>query len=61
VIEKYQRPPYIGTLREAGREEDQKNSWRRSVIKEARRSWNELRCLAADKLKWKEFTDNLCS
>jgi hypothetical protein len=24
VIEKYQRPPYIGNVREAGREEDQK-------------------------------------
>jgi hypothetical protein len=26
-----------------------KNSWRRSVIKEVGRSWNELRFLAADK------------
>jgi hypothetical protein len=26
-----------------------KNSWRRSVIKEAGRSWNELRLLAADR------------
>jgi hypothetical protein len=26
-----------------------KNSWRRSVIKEAGRSWNELRFLAADR------------
>ena len=25
------------------------------------RSWNELRFLAADRQKWKEFTDNLCS
>jgi hypothetical protein len=24
MIEKYQRPPYNGTLKEAGREEDQK-------------------------------------
>jgi hypothetical protein len=24
MMEKYQRPPYNGTLREAGREEDQK-------------------------------------
>ena len=38
-----------------------KNSWRRSVIKEAGRSWNELRFLAADRQKWKELTDNLCS
>jgi hypothetical protein len=26
-----------------------RNSWRRSVIKEASRSWNELRFLAADR------------
>ena len=38
-----------------------KNSWRRSVIKEAGRSWNELRFLAADRQKWKELKDNLCS
>jgi len=31
-----------------------KNSWRRSVMKEAGRSWNELRFLAADRQKWKE-------
>jgi hypothetical protein len=36
-----------------------KNSWRRSAIKEAGRSWNELRFLAADRQKWKEFADNL--
>jgi len=38
-----------------------KNSWRRSVIKEVGRSWNELRFLAADRQKWKELIDNLCS
>jgi len=38
-----------------------KNSWRRSVIKEAGRSWNELRSLAADRQKWKGLIDNLCS
>ena len=38
-----------------------KNSWRRSVIKEAGRSCNELRFLAADRQKWKELIDNLCS
>jgi hypothetical protein len=48
-MEKYLKPPYSGTFREAGREEDQKNSWRRSVIKEAGRSWNKLRFLAADR------------
>jgi hypothetical protein len=38
-----------------------RNSWRRSVIKEAGRSWNELSCLAADRQKWKGLIDNLCS
>jgi hypothetical protein len=38
-----------------------KNSWRRSVIKESGRSWNELRFLAADRQKWKELIDNLHS
>ena len=38
-----------------------KNSRRRSVIKEAGRSWNELRFLAADRQKWKRLIDNLCS
>ena len=38
-----------------------RNSWRRSVINEAGRSWNELRFLAANRQKWKGFTDNLCS
>jgi hypothetical protein len=30
-----------------------KNSWRRSVIKEAGRSWNGLRFLVADRQKWR--------
>jgi hypothetical protein len=38
-----------------------KNSWRRLVTKEAGRSQNELRFLAADRQKWKEFVDNLHS
>jgi hypothetical protein len=38
-----------------------RNSWRRSVIKEAGRSWNELRFFAADRRKWKGLIDNLCS
>ena len=38
-----------------------KNIWRRSVIKEAGRSWNELRFLAADRQKWKGLIGNLCS
>ena len=38
-----------------------RKSWRRPVIKEAGRSWNELRFLAADRQKWKGLIDNLCS
>jgi hypothetical protein len=38
-----------------------KTSWRRLVIKVTGRSWNELRFLAADRQKWREFIDNLCS
>jgi hypothetical protein len=38
-----------------------RNSWRRSVITEAGRSWNELRFLATDTQKWKRLIDNLCS
>jgi hypothetical protein len=37
------------------------NSWRRSVIKQAGRSWNELRVLAADRQQLKELLDNLHS
>jgi hypothetical protein len=44
--------------RERGRP---KNSWRRSVIKEAGRSWNELRILTADRQNLKELVDNLRS
>jgi hypothetical protein len=36
-----------------------RNSWRRSVIKEAGRMWNELSFLAADRQKWKGLIDNL--
>jgi hypothetical protein len=38
-----------------------KKSWRRSVIKEAGSSWNDLRFLVADRQKWTELIDNLCS
>ena len=38
-----------------------KNSWRRSVIKEAGKFWNDLRFPAADRQKWKELMDNLHS
>jgi hypothetical protein len=57
-MERYQKRPYYGTLREIGRP---KNSSRRSTIKEVGRSWNELEFLAADRQKWKGLIDNLCS
>jgi hypothetical protein len=38
-----------------------RNSRRRSVNKEAGRSWNELRFLAAERWKWKGLIDSLCS
>jgi hypothetical protein len=41
-------------IRKRGRPE---NSWRRSVIKEAGRSWNELSFLAADRQKWKDLNN----
>ena len=37
-----------------------KKTWRRSIIKEAGRSWNELRFLAADRQKWKGLIDSPC-
>ena len=51
------------TLEPSRKQEERKteNSWRRSVIKEAARSWNELGFLAADRQKWKRLIDNLCS
>jgi hypothetical protein len=39
-------------------EEADWSSWRRSVLEEAGRSWNELRFLAADRQKWKELVKN---
>ena len=38
-----------------------RNSWRRSIMKEVGRIWNELRFLAVDRRKWKGLIDNLCS
>jgi hypothetical protein len=38
-----------------------RNSWRRLVIKEAGKSWNELRFLVANRQKWKGLIDNLCT
>jgi hypothetical protein len=58
---KYQRPPYPWNPQGSRKKGRPKNSWRRSVIKEAGRSWNELRFLAADRQKWKELVDNLRS
>ena len=51
----------FGTLAETGKRGRPRNSWRRSVIKEAGRSWNELRFLAADRQQWKGRIANLCS
>jgi len=56
-MERYQRLPYFGTLRETGRP---RNSRSISVIKEAGKSWNELQFLPADRQKWKGLIDNLC-
>jgi hypothetical protein len=57
MTEKYQRPPYNGTLGEAARQEDQK------VVAEDQLSKKrgEVRFLATDRQKRKEFVDNLCS
>ena len=60
-MERYQKLSYFGTLRETGREEDREIAGEDLGIKEAGRSWNELRFLAADRQKWKGLIDNLCS
>jgi hypothetical protein len=46
---------------EPSRKQEERTSWRKSVTKEVGRSWNELRFLEADRQKWKELIDNLCS
>jgi hypothetical protein len=39
-----------------------RNGWWRSRLTEAEKwSWRELRPIARDRRKWKEFVDNLCS
>jgi hypothetical protein len=38
-----------------------RGSWRRSVTKEVGRSWNKLQFLVADRQKWQELINNLCS
>jgi hypothetical protein len=50
-------------LEPSGKQEERKTEKQleMSVIKEAGRSWNELRFLAADRQKWKGLIDNLCS
>jgi hypothetical protein len=35
----------------------QRNSWRRSTLREAGRSWSELRYLVVDWEKWKKLVD----
>jgi hypothetical protein len=61
MMEKHQRPPYNGTLRESGREEDQKIFGEDRLSEKVGKSWNELSFVAADRQKWKEFVDNLHS
>jgi hypothetical protein len=58
---KYQKPPYYGTLKEAGREEDLRLAGEDRSPKKWVRSWNEQYFLAADRQKRKELIDNLCS
>jgi hypothetical protein len=36
-----------------------RNSWRRSALREAGRSWSELRHLATDREKWRTLVDDL--
>jgi hypothetical protein len=60
MVEKYQGPPYNGTLKETRREEDQKivgEDW----LSKKRVKLNELNFLSADIQKWKESVDNLRS
>jgi hypothetical protein len=59
-VGKYERPPYYGILKEEEREEHLRIAGEDRVFKEAGRSWNEIRFLAADRQKWKELVDNLC-
>jgi hypothetical protein len=38
-----------------------RNSWRRSILREAGRSWSDLKYLATDRDKWENLVDDLCS
>jgi hypothetical protein len=41
-----------------------KRTWRRSiedVIRDTRKSWNEVKGIAGDRINWKLFMDTLCS
>jgi hypothetical protein len=53
MMEKCQKLPYNGTLKEAGGEEEKKKekkkSWRRSFVNDEEGSWKEIRFLAADR------------
>jgi hypothetical protein len=49
MMEKYQRPPYNGTLREVGREEGQTILEKFDYYQEMGRIWNKLWFLAADR------------
>jgi hypothetical protein len=46
---RYQRLPYFDNPQGNRKRGRPRNSWRRSVIKEVGRSWNELRFLAVDR------------
>jgi hypothetical protein len=39
----------------------QRNNWNRSTLREAGINWSELRYLVADRNKWKNLVDDLCS
>jgi hypothetical protein len=49
------------SLEPSGKQEERKSEKQLEKIKEAGRSWNELRYLAADRQKWKGLIDNLRS
>ena len=52
-MQRYKRLLYLRNPQGNRKRGRPRNSWRRSVIKEVGRRWNELRFLAADRQKWK--------
>jgi hypothetical protein len=41
-----------------------KNTWKRMIedeVMEAGKTWSEVKRLAADRTRWRRFTDTLCS